>query len=869
MADRISPRADSVGSRKVRQANGHTRTAPQNAQSMSAPAVGLPITAAEQVALLSSMMALRELAARAVQQKMASASASDVEPVTQSRGAVSGLASILGLLTSADPVVMEHSSAHQDHFHAQLLLKLKVLYKPLRTWAGRLLSALVSIDLPTSRSELINLVGKEVYDAWVGAWTEVLGKPLFSWVCTAPDLSGQIKLKPATQALLRSVRLPSSAGALSSVVSAPEPFNFEHCWSEVVRATNELPDVEAVGWRVWLDALDSLLERSLTRLPVFAEEQAPLDTLVDAARLSAAVGACRVAAPSSASPNEDLEGLRLVSIEFTPIQDFVFLIQPNSPWRVDAALGGRSSFVRLTVDLAALSILDRLGLPSCCHLNSAASKALLLVPDTKQVRLELRNLARSFDNWALRQLAGTGGMCVSHTMVRRQLLSIRPVQTLSELMLPLERLAQQSALAKLQRFGLASNLPPLLKPLWDDLRRCRAFCSLDGVTPGAVRNSEGLDIVCAERLDAAPPLSVSARMQLSLGRDLGVADVLVVHRHKTKSGGELERRRDWHFGDLTLSLVEGAAKLDPHQTLAAWDIAYGTRPLVERHFKGLAIRSIALPRGRWQGGAIAMLKGDVDRLGQIFRSGLDRATLARSIRLSREVDDFFSIHVPVLMQQAFPEVQTVLCGGDDFVFVGPAQLMPTVATRLFEEFQQHCANPSLTFSAGLCVAEPGESLSDLSEAAESALELAKKDRSSICAHGVSVSWNDWLDLERLQARITTDLKGDEASKVDFLERACAVIDAREQTRHFTGHRTRERLRSVISRFVGKSDFDRRNQVVDEDKAAKQQRFWRLVDRLEAEGFLRHGAATRIPLQNLILVYKSIQPRTRGRRVAAV
>ena len=113
------------------------------------------------------------------------------------------------------------------------------------------------------------------------------------------------------------------------------------------------------------------------------------------------------------------------------------------------------------------------------------------------------------------------------------------------------------------------------------------------------------------------------------------------------------------------------------------------------------------------------------------------------------------------------------------------------------------------------------------------------------------------------------MKGDEVSKIDFLERACAVIDARQQTRHFTGQRTRERLRSVISRFVAKSEFDRRKPVVDEDAIAKRQRFWRLVERLETEGVLRHGAAIRIPLQNLILVYKSIQPRVRGRRGATV
>jgi hypothetical protein len=160
------------------------------------------------------------------------------------------------------------------------------------------------------------------------------------------------------------------------------------------------------------------------------------------------------------------------------------------------------------------------------------------------------------------------------------------------------------------------------------------------------------------------------------------------------------------------------------------------------------------------------------------------------------------------------------------------------------------------------VAEPGVPLWELAEAAEAALEVAKRERASICAHGVSVGWREWLALERLQERISTEMRGEATEKIEFLDRACAVIDARDQARHFAGQRTRERLRSAISLYVDQADAGRRDQ---EDEQALRRRFWRLVDLLETEGVLRHAAASRIPLQNLLLVYRAHQARARARR----
>lgn len=822
------------------------------------------MTAAERVALLSSLLALREVAARLAWLHLAAERPAQPTPGAPERGGLARLSARLFGRDSNEPNAAGREAATQERFHDAVDAHLRPLLATLPL-VRDLLDPLIRIDLAEERAVLRQRIGDADYECWEGAWSDILGMPLTSWVCRATTPEPAQGRPVSTHPLLRSVRLPVTSDAPEAARLVPEPLNLRQCWRDATEAARALPPVEVVGWRVWLDALDSVLERALPRVPVFANEASPLDTLVDAARLGAALAACRVLTAAAAPTTTDPTHVRLVSIEFTPIQDFVFAVQPQSPWRTDAALGGRSSFVRLTVDLGSLAVLNRLGLPSCCQLNSAASKALLLVPDTERARLDLRKLAGTFDAWALRHLAGTGGLCVAHVRVNCQSLSVQRARSAVEPMLPLERLARRAAVAKLNRFGLAGNVSPLLSRLWDDLQQCRAFCSLDGVTPGDPRNAEGLDALRAGTSHDAVALSPSARMQLSLGRDLGVAEVLVVQRRSSQPALEPDGPREWRFADLTLSLVSRPVDPGP-AALAAWDIAYATRPPKDRRFQGLAIRPIALPQGRWQGGAIAMLKGDLDRLGQVFQAGLDGATLARSIRLSREVDDFFSIDVPVLMQQSFPTVQTVLCGGDDFVFVGPAEIMPTLATRLYQEFERHCANPSLSFSAGLCVADPGAPLSDLAEAAEAALDEAKRERASICAHGVSVRWSEWLTLNELERRIGSQLGGDADHKVEFLERACAVVDARGETRHFLGQRTRERLRSTISAYVEGTPSINGEEV---DKDAQRRHFWQLVTLLETDGVERHAAATRIPLQNLRLAYQANQARPRGHRGEAV
>nr|UKE84765.1 hypothetical protein KXZ65_06210 [Pectobacterium sp. PL152] len=66
--------------------------------------------------------------------------------------------------------------------------------------------------------------------------------------------------------------------------------------------------------------------------------------------------------------------------------------------------------------------------------------------------------------------------------------------------------------------------------------------------------------------------------------------------------------------------------------------------------------------------ALGVLKGDIDNLGYLFRSGLPQPGFAKTIGLSRQIHLFFTLWLPHLCRKdtRFANTYTVFAGGDDF-----------------------------------------------------------------------------------------------------------------------------------------------------------------------------------------------------------
>ncbi|MBU1666304.1 MAG: type III-A CRISPR-associated protein Cas10/Csm1, partial [Gammaproteobacteria bacterium] len=168
---------------------------------------------------------------------------------------------------------------------------------------------------------------------------------------------------------------------------------------------------------------------------------------------------------------------------------------------------------------------------------------------------------------------------------------------------------------------------------------------------------------------------------------------------------------------------------------------------------------------KWVGAeALTTLKGDIDNLGLIFQQGQERPTFARMAALSRQVNAFFTVWLPWVCRNEFPNTYTVFAGGDDFFLIGPWHSTIKLARRMRDEFARYVAyNPDIHFSAGLSMTKPGLPIRHLGLLADEALEDAKKapGKNAVTSFGFAVPWPQFEQLmarEEALGRLSEELR---------------------------------------------------------------------------------------------------------------
>jgi len=710
------------------------------------------------------------------------------------------------------------------------------------------------------------------------------------------------------------LRTLSPASIIPATAADCEPRNndaakaeYAALWSFLCEQIRRIPASHRASLPLWLDHFDSLWLTTVHAVPAAtAFGVRPEVSLYDHSRTTAALAAAlwRWHEENSVVGADAVAGLRtrddwstekflLVQGDFFGIQDFIFSAGGQTRKRAARLLRGRSLQVSMFTEVAALRILDGLGLPPTSQVINAAGKFLIVAQNTPEAIGTLERVRNALDTWFEQHAFGQAGIGLAWEAAScndfLRLAGERNEQTpFSRL---LGRLHDGLERAKYRRFTLATRGARV----FTDAAFPFGPCAFNGRLP-ADRPGSGSE----------PPSCALSRDQIRMGEAVvrGLDRLLVVEgagrtmlgdgASTTVLGAELfgyvlaftrSEEATGRFGDLAAS---GALRRCWDFSAPCGDDDTGMQPL----FAGYARRFVSgyVPRvakaeealsaryerladedivrepgefktldmlacedrqpdadGRWLGvAALGVLKGDVDDLGEVFRLGLRQPSFAKWASLSRQVNAFFTIRLPWLLAREFPSVYTVFAGGDDFLLIGPWRTSQRLAARMRAEFDRYVAgNPALHFSAGIATAAPGAPVPSLADTAEEALRAAKRrpGKDAVTCFGETVPWDDWLSLE--QAAQELDRLRDEIGLstgyvyglLQFIEMQRNAVDKGDVASTIWRARLAYRTRRMLLR---KKELD---------EAARQRRQAELVTAFGSRGVERHLGAFRIPVFN--------------------
>ena len=162
---------------------------------------------------------------------------------------------------------------------------------------------------------------------------------------------------------------------------------------------------------------------------------------------------------------------------------------------------------------------------------------------------------------------------------------------------------------------------------------------------------------------------------------------------------------------------------------------------------------------------LGVLKMDIDNLGKIFQSGLQKPTIGRVASLSRTLKWFFEGYMNTLLQSdKFKDrIYPIFSGGDDLFVVGSWNKIFDFAINVRKEFNDFvCNHPGITLSTSLLVIDESYPIKQLARIAEERLENAKHysdpKTNEVIKNAVSVfdtvlSWDDFYKAAELKDKI--------------------------------------------------------------------------------------------------------------------
>ncbi|MBR2917662.1 MAG: hypothetical protein IKC25_02860 [Campylobacter sp.] len=143
---------------------------------------------------------------------------------------------------------------------------------------------------------------------------------------------------------------------------------------------------------------------------------------------------------------------------------------------------------------------------------------------------------------------------------------------------------------------------------------------------------------------------------------------------------------------------------------------------------------------------------------------------------AKNIDSFFSLYIPQIIQNEFKDSYVVFAGGDDLFIIGQWQSTLDLARRIRAEFIDFVKSKELSISFGIALFKPSRPVNYLAHHLEELLKNSKNidGKNSITLFNSSVKWSEYIEIFDELSTLMGDLGDDD--KMAFFYRILDICD---------------------------------------------------------------------------------------------
>jgi len=529
------------------------------------------------------------------------------------------------------------------------------------------------------------------------------------------------------------------------------PAERERMWS------NLQEDLSKLGRRPDPTSLLYVLQKHLSRVPehTWVRASPPDTSLYHHLKTTAAIALamwrhgehsenCWSSDMSGFVADRSLPRYLLIGGDVSGVQDFIYRVSSRRALRL---LRAKSFFLELFCEWASTHFVEALGLERTSIVYAGGGRFVLLGPQTARAQKTIQRTAREVNDWLWNAFSGALYLAVAAVPMTGE-------ELVEDTGAGWDRLEQGIADAKACRWP--DRLATLFIPREVPDEECDA-CRL----PAQHLSREGED---------EPALCDFCSQMVRLGGRLPELDQLwVVDACEAPADATVLSIGNVAFtaagpGRLRYLLRDHWRQLSAEELqrpTVALPVAALESGIYEREMDAVAAASVGVPK-------VGVLRMDVDRLGAIFREGLQKRSFARISELSDRLNTYFKYHLPRRLacllegeheptlfglRHRQPALNLIYAGGDDLFILGPWDQIVDLAFAIRRDFARYTGeNPAVTLSGGLVVVDHRLAVYRAADLAGQEEDRAKRaGRNRLALLGSVVPWEDGKEMRQLLA----------------------------------------------------------------------------------------------------------------------